>query len=252
MSGHSKWSTIKHKKAAKDAKKGKVFTKLIRELTVAARQGGGDPGSNARLRLIMDKARSAGMPKDNVERAIKKGTGELEGESYEEVTYEGYGPGGVAMLIDTLTDNKTRTVMEVRHGLTRNHGNLGSTGCVSFLFRLRGFLSFSKEGVTEELLMEKLLDAGVEDIRQTDDGDFEVTCDPGSFETVKKAADDAQLKYEHADITRIPTTTVKLSGEEARRMVKLMEVLEDLDDVQNVYANFDISRQDLESIEEAG
>jgi len=249
MSGHSKWSTIKHKKAAKDAKRGKVFTKIIRELTVAARQGGSDLSGNPKLRMLVDKARASGMPKDNIERAVKKGAGELEGESYEEVTYEGYGPGGVAMLIDVLTDNKTRTVMEVRHGLTRNHGNLGSTGSTSFLFKLRGFFLFPKGSVTEDVLMEKLLDHGVEDIQENDDGDFEVTCDPQKFEAVKKIADDEGLKYDEAEITKLPTTSVKITGEDVPRMLKLMEVLEDLDDVQNVYANFDISKEDMEAVE---
>ncbi|MBI4860015.1 MAG: YebC/PmpR family DNA-binding transcriptional regulator [Candidatus Riflebacteria bacterium] len=251
MSGHSKWSTIKHKKAAKDAKKGKIFTKLIRELTVAARQGGGDITMNARLRVIVDKAKTSGMPKDNIERAIKKGTGELEGESYEEVTYEGYGPGGVALLIDTLTDNKTRTVMEVRHTLSRNSGNLGSTGSTSFLFKLRGYFLFPKDSATEDLLMEKLLDKGVEDIQATEDGDFEVTCEPSSFDTVKVAADEAGLKYQEAEVTKLPTTTVKLTGEDAAKMLKLVEVLEDLDDVQNVHANFDISAADMAALEAA-
>jgi len=248
MSGHSKWSTIKHKKAAKDAKRGKVFTKIIREITVAARQGGSDLSGNPKLRMLVDKARGSGMPKDNIERAIKKGSGELEGETYEEVSYEGYGPGGVAMLIDTLTDNKTRTVMEVRHTLTRNGGNLGSTGSVSFLFKLRGFFFFPKGTATEDVLMEKLLDAGVEDIQQTEDGEFEVTCDPQKFEAVKKAADGAELKYEQAEVTKLPTTTVKVAGDEAAKLLKLMEVLEDLDDVQHVYANFDISKEDMEAL----
>jgi YebC/PmpR family DNA-binding regulatory protein len=248
MSGHSKWSTIKHKKAAKDAKKGKVFTKLIREITVAARGGGGDPTMNPKLRMILDKAKVAGMPKDNVERAIKKGTGELEGESYEEVTYEGYGPGGVALLIDTLTDNKTRTVMEIRHNLTRNSGNLGATGCVSFMFRLRGFLLFSKTNTSEDALIETLADAGAEDVQSNDEGDFEVICEPASFEALKKAANSAGLKYEQAEITKLPTSTIKLSGDDASRMIKLMEVLEEMDDVQNVYANFDIDRRELEAM----
>jgi len=249
MSGHSKWSTIKHKKAAKDAKRGKVFTKIIREITVCARQAGGDPAMNPRLRMILDKARASGMPKDNIDRAIKKGTGELEGESYEEVVYEGFGPSGVAVLVDALTDNKVRTVMEVRHSFTRNHGNFGASGSTARLFERKGFFHFSKENVKEDLLMEKLLDAGVEDIKANDDGDFEVTCEAGSFEEVKKAADGAGLKYESAEITKIPVTTVKITGDDVGRMFRLIEALEDLDDVQNVYANFDVSREDLAALE---
>jgi YebC/PmpR family DNA-binding regulatory protein len=249
MSGHSKWSTIKHKKAAKDAKRGKIFTKIIREITTAARLGGGDPNMNAKLRLIIDKAKLAGMPKDNIDRAIKKGTGATEGESYEEVTYEGYGPGGVALIIDGLTDNKTRTVMEVRNVLARNNGNLGAAGSVSFMFKLRGFLAFSKENTTEDALMEKLLEHGVEDITTTAEGDFEVTCEPSQFEAVKKAADDAGIKYESAEITKLPSTRVMLKSEDVPKMMKLIDGLEDLDDVQNVYANFDIDKSDMEALE---
>ena len=247
MSGHSKWSTIKHKKAAKDAKKGKVFTKLIREITVAARTGGGDPAMNARLRLIVEKAKGAGMPKDNIDRAIKKGTGAIEGESYEEVIYEAFGPGGVALIIDGLTDNKTRTVMEVRNTLSRNNGNLGSSGSVAFMFKLRGQLLFTKEsGATEEKLMETLLEHGVEDITESEEG-FEVTCEPGALEDVKNAAEKAGMKPESAEVTKLPTTMVKVTGADAPKMLKLIEALEDLDDVQNVYANCDISKEDMEA-----
>ena len=240
MSGHSKWSTIKHKKAAKDAKKGKVFTKIIREITVAAKNGGGDVAMNPRLRLVVDKAKGAGMPKDNIDRAIKKGTGAAEGENYEEVTYEAYGPGGAALLIDALTDNKTRTVMEVRNNLSRNGGNLGSAGSVAFMFKMRGQLLFLKEnGATEDALMDKLLEHGVEDITDSGEG-IEVTCDPHAFEAVKKAADAAGLKYESAEITKLPSSYVKVAGNDAAKMMKLVEALEDLDDVQNVYGNYEI------------
>lgn len=245
MSGHSKWSTIKHKKAAKDAKRGKIFTKMIREITVAAKAGGGDPAMNPRLRLVIDKAKLAGMPKDNIDRAIKKGTGSLEGEHYEEVTYEAYGPGGAALLIDALTDNKTRTVMEVRNYLGKNGGNLGSSGSVAFMFKLRGQLLFLKEeGATEDLLMEKLLEHGVEDITDSGEG-IEVTCEPNVFEAVKKAADAAGLKYESAEITKLPSNYVKVAGDEASKILKLVEALEDLDDVQNVYGNYEI--EDMEA-----
>ncbi len=246
MSGHSKWSTIKHKKGAADAKRGKLFSKLIKEITVAARLGGGDPTSNARLRAILDKARNANMPLDNVTRAIKKGTGELEGSSYEEAVFEGYGPGGVALYIECLTDNRNRTVAELRHLLTRMGGNLGESGCVAWMFSKQGVLTFEKS-VGEDKLMEVALEAGAHDIE--DDGDtLTVVTDPGSYEQVKKALSDKGLTTTEAEVTMVPQNTVKLEGHDAERMIKLMEALEDHDDVQKVSANFDIDMSVMEQL----
>jgi len=246
MSGHSKWSTIKHKKGAADAKRGKLFSKLIKEITVAARLGGGDPTSNARLRAILDKARTANMPSDNVTRAIKKGTGELEGSSYEEAIFEGYGPGGVALYIECLTDNRNRTVSELRHLLTRMGGNLGESGCVAWMFSKQGVLTFDKS-VGEDKLMEVALEAGAHDIE--DDGDtLTVVTDPASFEQVRKTLNDKGLATTEAEVTMVPQNTVKLEGHDAERMVKLMEALEDHDDVQKVSANFDIDSSVLEKL----
>ncbi|MBI3893385.1 MAG: YebC/PmpR family DNA-binding transcriptional regulator [Candidatus Wallbacteria bacterium] len=247
MSGHSKWATIKHKKAATDAKRGQAFTKIIRELTVAARHGGGDETMNARLRMVIGKAKAVNMPHDTMRKAVMRGTGELEGVNYEEKLYEGYGPGGVAILIEALTDNTNRTSGEMRHVLSRNGGRLADPGSVSYLFKSKGLLVFAPDSATEDVLMEKLLDAGVEDISKTDDGQFEVTCEPASFLPVKQAADDAGLKYASAEFARIPNLTVHLEGDEAQKMLKLMEALEEHDDVQNVFANFDISAADMEA-----
>ncbi len=247
MSGHSKWATIKHKKAATDAKRGKIFTKLIRELTVAARSGGGDENMNPRLRTIVAKAKNINMPSDTMRKAIMRGTGELEGVNYEEKQYEGYGPGGVAILIEALTDNANRTSGEMRFVLSRNAGRMAEPGAVSYLFKNKGVLIFPGESVTEDLLMEKLLDAGVEDIHATDVGIFEVTCEPAAFPGVKAAADGAGLKYDSAEVTKVPATLVKLEGGDAQKMLRLMEALEDHDDVQNVYANFDISAEEMEA-----
>ncbi len=248
MSGHSKWSSIKHKKGAADAKRGKIFTKLIKEITTAARIGGGDSEANARLRVAIAQAKAENMPKDNIERAIKKGTGALEGgERYEEHTYEGYGPGGVAILIETLTDNKKRTTADVRHILTRLNGNMGEAGCVSWLFSKKGFISFNKKTIDEDKLMEFSLEAGAEDI--SDDGnDIDVITDITNFEKVKKVFDDKGLKYIVAEISMIPQTYVKLEGKNAETMLKLMEALEDSDDVQKVYANFDIPTEEIERL----
>jgi YebC/PmpR family DNA-binding regulatory protein len=247
MSGHSKWSSIKHKKGAADAKRGKIFTKLIREIMVAAKEGGGDPVGNARLRNAILAAKAENMPKDNITRAIKKGTGELEGTNYEETLCEGYGPSGVAILVDILTDNKNRTMAEVRHAFTRCNGNIGSTGCVAWMFDKKGLFSFEKGKVDEEKLMEVALDAGAQDIN--DEGStIEVLTDPKDFEKVKEALDKEGLRYTLAKITMIPQNTVKLGEKEAEQTLKLVETLEDLDDVQNVHANFDIPDEILEKI----
>jgi YebC/PmpR family DNA-binding regulatory protein len=234
MAGHSKWANIKHRKAAADAKKGKVFTRLIKEITVAARLGGGDPDTNPRLRLAMDKAREANMAKDSVQNAIRRGSGSLEGVSYEEARYEGYGPGGAAVMVDCLTDNRTRTVAEVRHGFTKNGGNLGSDGSVAYLFRHTGQFLFAP-GTSEDRVMEVGLEAGAEDVVRNDDGSVELICAPADFAAVKAALDKAGLRPELAEITMKPTTEVQLSGDEAARMRQLLDVLENLDDVQDVY-----------------
>ena len=239
MSGHSKWSQIKRKKGEKDAAKGKLFTKLIREITVSAREGGGDPAGNTRLRLAIQTAKEANMPQDNITRAIKKGTGELEGVHYEEVSYEGYGPGGVALMIDTLTDNKNRTTAEVRRVLTRHSGNLGEAGCVAWNFDTKGVIFVLKQGCDEEKLLGLALEAGAEDVRDEGDG-FEVLTALVDFESVRHAISGAEIKYESAEIQKMAKNVVKLEGEDAKKVVKLMEMLEDLDDVQRVSANFDI------------
>jgi YebC/PmpR family DNA-binding regulatory protein len=242
MSGHSKWSSIKHKKAATDAKRGKIFTKLIKEITVAARMGGGDLESNPRLRSAIAAGKSENMPKDNIERAIKKGTGELEGVNYEESIYEGYGPGGAAVLVESLTDNKNRTVADIRSIFGKNGGNLGENGCVAWMFDKKGYIVMESKSVDEEVLMEVALDAGAEDIKE-DDSNFEVITTPGDFEAVKEAIDKAAISYMDAEITMLPQTTADLSGKEAEQMVRLMEMLEDCDDVQKVYTNADIPEE---------
>jgi YebC/PmpR family DNA-binding regulatory protein len=244
MSGHSKWSSIKRKKAVTDSARGKLFGKLIREITVAARQGGGDPDGNARLRLAIQTARDANMPADNVTRAIKKGTGEGGGANYEEVTYEAYGPGGVALMIDTLTDNRNRTAGEVRHALTKHNGNLGESGSVGWMFHTRGIIWISKDVADEEKLMDVALEAGADDI--SDDGDgFEVTTTLPNFEPVRHALAAAGIEYVSANIQKVPDNLVKLEGDEARKVIRLMEALEDLDDVQAVSANFDVPSEIL-------
>jgi YebC/PmpR family DNA-binding regulatory protein len=234
MAGHSKWANIKHRKAAADAKKGKVFTRLIKEITVASRLGGADPNANPRLRLAMDKAREANMTKDSVQNAVKRGAGQLDGVSYEEARYEGYGPGGAAVLVDCLTDNRTRTVAEVRHAFTKNGGNLGSDGSVSYLFSHVGQFIFAP-GTSEDRVMEAALDAGAEDVVRHDDGAIELTCAPADFHAVKAALDKAGLKAELAEVTMKPTAESALPGEEGARLQRLLEALESLDDVQNVY-----------------
>lgn len=246
MSGHSKWASIKHKKGAMDAKRGKIFTKLIREITVAAKTGGGDPNGNARLRSAVQAAKLENMPKDNIERAIKKGTGELEGTSYEEVNYEAYGPGGVAVLIDCLTDNKNRTVADLKYVLDRHGGSLGTPGCVSWMFVKKGLMVFDQNKTSEERILEIALDAGAEDVRQAG-AQFEVVMDPADFEKVKKAFDKAGLSCTLAEITMIPQNTVRLEGKKAEQMLNLMEALDDIDDISHVHANFDIPDETIEA-----
>jgi len=234
MAGHSKWANIKHRKAAADAKKGKVFTRLIKEITVAARLGGADPDSNPRLRLAMDKAREANMAKDSVQNAVKRGAGQLEGVTYEEARYEGYGPGGAAIMVECLTDNRTRTVAEVRHAFTKNGGNLGSDGSVSYLFKHVGQFVYAP-GTDEDKVMEAALDAGADDVVRNEDGSVEVLCAPGDFPAVKGALEKAGLKPELAEITMKPANENSLESAEASRMRALLDALENLDDVQNVY-----------------
>lgn len=244
MSGHSKWATIKRKKAKTDAARGRIFTRLIKEIIVAARQGGGDETSNARLRTAVAAAKSANMPVANIERAIKKGTGELEGATYEEVTYEGYGPGGVAIYLDAVTDNKNRTVAEVRHHLSKHGGNLGESGCVAWMFERKGVIQINAEGIDEEELMLMVLDAGAEDMSE-DDGVFEVVTDPDNFEAVVEALKENGIETESAEITMVPKNTVKVEGSQAERLLKLMDILEEHDDIQKVYSNFDIDMDEL-------
>jgi YebC/PmpR family DNA-binding regulatory protein len=239
MSGHSKWASIKHKKAAEDSRRGKVFTKLIKEITVAARMGGGDPSANPRLRGAIQAAKAENMPKDNVERAIKKGTGELEGVHYEESVYEGYGPGGAAVMIESLTDNKNRTVAEIRHIFNKSGGGLGENGCVSWIFEKKGYIALDRAVIGEEALMEAALEAGAEDVRE-DNGTWEVITAPDDFESVKAVLDRLKIPCVEAELTMLPKTTTNLVGKEAEQMVRLMESLQDCDDVQKVYTNADI------------
>lgn len=247
MSGHSKWSTIKHKKGAADAKRGKIFTKLIKEITVAAKMGGGDPDSNPRLRSAIAAAKSQNMPKDNLERAIKKGTGELEGVEYEEISYEGYGPGGVAVLVECLTDNKNRTIADVRYIFSKAGGNIGTDGCVAWMFDKKGLISVDKSVSDEDTLMEVALEAGAEDVK--DEGDcFEIITEPSDFEAVKEAVEGASIKHEMAEITMIPQTQTALEGKEAEQMIKFMEALEDCDDIQNFHTNADIPDEVLNAL----
>ncbi|MGI8668342.1 MAG: YebC/PmpR family DNA-binding transcriptional regulator [Aridibacter sp.] len=244
MSGHSKWSSIKHKKGAADAKRGKIFTRLAREITVAARDAGGDADMNPRLRKAVSDAKSQNMPNDNIDRAVKRGTGEIEGVSYDEITYEAYGPGGVAILIETMTDNRNRTVAELRHLLSKNNGNLGESGSVSYMFERKGYIVVDKDKKSEEELFEIAIEAGAEDLKQDDDN-FEIFTEQDTFEEVKKAVEDAGIEPEVAEISMIPQTYVKVEGSDAKSMLKLYEVIDDHDDVQNVYANFDIDDADL-------
>jgi len=247
MSGHSKWSQIKRKKGVADAKRGQVFTKLIKEITVAARFGGGDPEGNARLRTAIAAAKAENMPKDNIERAIKKGTGELEGVTYEEFPYEGYGPGGAAVLVEVLTDNKNRTTAEIRHIFSRSGGNLGEAGSVAWMFHKKGYIVIEKAAIDEDKLMEVTLDVGAEEI-EAGDKEYEVTTDPQKLDAVKKALEKAGIKYHLAELTMYPQSTVAIDGKHAEQMLRLMEQLEEHDDVQKVYANFDIPDKVMEQL----
>jgi YebC/PmpR family DNA-binding regulatory protein len=244
MSGHSKWHSIKHKKGALDAKRGKLFTKFIKEITVSARTGGGDPDANARLRKAILDAKAGNMPNDTIDRAIRRGTGEEEGVNYEEITYEGYGPGGVALLIESMTDNRNRTVAEIRHIFSKNGGNLGESGSVGWMFDKKGYIVIDKAAKSEEELFELVIDAGADDLR--DDGDnFEIITAPESFEAVATAIKAAGIEPHVAEVEMVPQNYIKLEGGDARQMLKLMEALEDHDDVQKVSANFDISEADM-------
>jgi YebC/PmpR family DNA-binding regulatory protein len=247
MSGHSKWSTIKHKKAAKDAKRGKLFTKLIKEITVAARMGGGDIEANPRLRTAVITARQNSLPADNIDRAVKRGTGELEGVTYEDVTYEAYGPGGVAMLVKVLTDNRNRTVAEIRNVLGKHGGNMGETGSVAWMFDLRGLIAVSKDVADEDRVMEVALEAGADDVR--DGGDVhEILTPPAGFEAVRTALEQADIEMASAEVAMVPQTSVELTGKPAEQMVALLELLDDHDDVQSVASNMDIPAEELERL----
>ncbi len=240
MSGHSKWSSIKHKKGATDAKRGKIFTRIIKEISVAARLGGGDPDGNPRLRTAIMNAKSNNMPADNITRAIKKGTGELAGVHYEETTYEGYGPGGAAIFLEAMTDNKNRTVSEIRTAFGKAGGNLGENGCVGWMFEKKGIITVTKETSSEDDLMELATDAGADDL-QTVDGHYEVTTTVENFEEVRKAIEGAGIPMDTAEVTRVPQNTVSLDEKKGKALLKLMDILEDHDDIQKAYCNFDIA-----------
>ena len=250
MSGHSKWSTIKHKKGAADAKRGKIFTKVIKEITVAARIGGGDTDGNPRLRLAVQKAKEVNMPQENVTRAIKKGTGELEGVQYEEVSYEGYGPGGVAIFMEVMTDNKNRTVGELRATLGKNGGNMGENGCVAWMFERKGFIVVKTSEKGEEELLELAIEAGGDDM-QTVDQHYEITTSIESFEPVRKALEDAGIKTETAELTRIPQNMASVDEKNCKSSLRLMDALEDHDDIQKVFSNLDITDELMEAIEQS-
>jgi len=248
VSGHSKWSTIKRKKGANDAKRGKIFTKLIKEITIAARMGGGDPAGNPRLRSAITAAKAENMPKDNIARAIKKGTGDLDGAIYEEILYEGYGPGGVAVLVETMTDNKNRTVADVRHFFAKSGGNLGESGCVAWMFDKKGSIVVDKEGVDEEELMELAIEAGAEDVVE-EETTFQILTEPDDFSEVVEALEKGGIKCQEAAITMLPKNTIEVTEEKtARSLLKLLDNLEDNDDVQKVHANFDISDELMENL----
>ncbi|MCF8111800.1 MAG: YebC/PmpR family DNA-binding transcriptional regulator [Desulfobacteraceae bacterium] len=246
MSGHSKWANIKHKKSAEDARRGKIFTKIVKEIIVAARMGGGDPEANPRLRTVLEKAKQNNLPKENIERAIKKGTGDLEGVNYEETVYEGYGPGGAAVYVESLSDNKNRTVADVRHIFSKNGGSLGENGCVSWMFDKKGWIPVNKDDADEETLMEETLEAGAEDIRDEEDV-FEIITPPEAFEDVKAALREAEIPFGDAEVTMLPQTTISLTGTDAEKMLKLMNALDDNDDVQRVHTNADIPQEVIEA-----
>ena len=248
MSGHSKWSQVKRKKGVQDAKRGQIFTKLIREITVAARLGGGDPDGNPRLRAAIAAAKAENMPRDNIERAIKKGTGDLsEGSQFEEVMYEGYGPGGLAVLIESLTDNRNRTTADIRHIFSKNNGNLGEAGCVAWMFQKKGYIVVEKDKVAEDTLMEVAVEAGAEDIQEADK-EYELISDPKNLDGVKESLEKAAIPYTLAEITMLPQNTVEVGERHAEQILRLMEMLEDHDDVQKVYSNFDIPEQVMERL----
>ncbi len=249
MSGHSKWAQIKHKKAHTDAKRGKVFTKIVKEISIAARLGGGDPGGNPRLRTVIEKAKEVNMPHDNIKKAIMKGTGELPGVTYEELVYEGYGPAGVAIMIEVMTDNKNRTVPEIRHLMAKNGGSLGETGCVSWLFDKKGYILVSKSAASEDAVMSAALDAGAEDMKNDpEEENYEIVTSPEDLIAVKDAIERSNISVESAEVTMLPKNYVVLDEKGADQMVRLMEALEDHDDVQNVYANFDIPAEIAERV----
>ncbi len=250
MSGHSKWSTIKRKKGAIDAKRGKIFTRLIKEITVAARSGGGDPEGNPRLRSAIVTAKAENMPKDNITRAIKKGTGEIAGEIYDEIMYEGYGPGGVAILVECLTDNRNRSVADIRHYFAKSNGNLGESGCVAYMFDKKGMILVDKTTITEDELMDKALEAGAEDVVE-EESEFQIVTAPEDFDAVRDALEEGGVSFLDASVSMVPQNTVEVVDEKiARSLMKLMESLEDHDDVQNVYANFDIDDDLMEQLSE--
>lgn len=246
MAGHSKWANIKHRKGAQDAKRGKIFTKLIKEITVAAKIGGADLEANARLRLAVDKAKQANMPKDNIDRGIKKGTGDLDGVTYEEDIFEGYGPGGVAVIVEFMTDNRTRTVADVRHAFNKYGGSLGVSGSVAFMFDRKGQIIFTDDN-DFDTIFEAALEAGAEDVKE-EDGIIEIVTDPAEFETVKNSLEEQSFKYQSAEVTMIPQNLNPIEGKQAESLMKMIDILEDNDDVQNVYANFDISDDEMEKI----
>ncbi len=250
MSGHSKWASIKHKKAAVDAKRGKIFTCYIREITFAARAGGGDPDSNSALRHAIDGAKAVNMPADNIKKAIMRGTGELEGVNYEAMTYEGYGPGGVAILVETLSDNKNRTVSEVRHVFTKYNGNLGESGCVSWMFSRKGMIIVEKSILEEDELMEIVLENGAEDMKVEDDN-YLIYTETEDFDQVVQALKEKEIPTVSAELAMVPSTYVKLQGKQAEQMLKLSDKIEELDDVQNVWSNFDISEEEIEAFQKA-
>ncbi|MBN1622689.1 MAG: YebC/PmpR family DNA-binding transcriptional regulator [Endomicrobiales bacterium] len=249
MSGHSKWASIKHKKASLDAKRGKLFTRIIRELTVSAREGGGNPDNNARLRKAIETAKTANMPQDNIKKAIQRGTGEIPGVIYEELVYEGYGPGGIAILLEATTDNKNRTASEIRSIFSKNGGNMGENGCVAWMFKNKGYISVEKSKYEEEKLMSVVLDLGADDLRTDDEDVYEILTKPENFEQVKNGLEQKGIPIENSELSPQPQTYIKLTGKNAEQMLKLMDELENHDDVKNVYANFDISKEEMEQIE---